>query len=114
MLTSRGIDAMVLQPQPFYRHSTHDVRLDNLCHILLLYAAIPDLVRINHDVRSVLTLIQAAGLVGANACFKLACRNRLLEGSVQIGVAAGIATRPRTPRLTPIRTNKDMVFEISH
>ena len=114
MLACWSIDAVISQPQSLYRNAPGDVRFDDLSYVLRANAAIPDLVRINHDVRSVLTLIQAAGFVGANACLKVARRNRLLEGSVQIGVAAGIATRPRAPRLTPIRTNKDMVFEVSH
>ena len=114
MLAARCINALFFQPQPLNWHSTQDVRLDDLCYILRLHTAIPDLIRINYDVRAMLTVIQAAGFVGANRCLQLSRRNCLFEGSVQVGSAVRITTRTGASGLPPIRTDEDVVFELSH
>lgn len=66
MLACWRIDAVISQPQSLYRNAPGDVRFDDLSYVLRANAAIPDLVGIHHDVRTMLALVQTSGLVGAN------------------------------------------------
>src|SRR6516162_9316956 len=67
MLAAGGIQALFGQAQPLDRSPAYDVRLNDLCDVRFADPAIPDGVGIDHHVRPVLTLVEASGLVRANA-----------------------------------------------
>ena len=86
MLTTVGIEARLGELKPFHGLSPDDVRLDDFIHIGRGDVPIPDCVRIDHDVGSMLALIKAAGLIGANPAFQAALGKLLLEQLLQLGL----------------------------
>ena len=114
MLTIRRIDAFFLQSQPLHRNPTGNVRFNDLGHVVGTNSPVPDLIRINDHVRSVLALVQTTGFVGANCCLQTARRYRVLERALQFGIAGRIAAGSGASWLSPIGTNEDMVLEFSH
>ena len=86
MLTAVGIEARFGELKPFHGLSPDDVRLDDFIHIGFGDVTIPDGVRIDHDVWSMLALIEAAGLIGANLAFQAALRKLLFEQLLQLGL----------------------------
>jgi hypothetical protein len=60
-----GVKAGIGQDQSLHWLSTYDVGFDNLIHIGRRDSAIPDRVRVHDQIRTMLALIQTAGLVGA-------------------------------------------------
>src|SRR5437899_2271175 len=65
--TSRSVDALFRQHQPLHRLSIHDMRLDDLVHIVRGHAPIPHRIGIDHDSGSVFTLVQTSRHVGTNS-----------------------------------------------
>jgi hypothetical protein len=86
MLTVFCIEARFGEPKPFHGLPPDDVRLDDFIHIDFGDVAIPDCVRIDHDVWSMLALIEAAGLIGANLAFQAALGELLFEQLLQLGI----------------------------
>ena len=86
MLTAFGIEARFGELKPFHGLSPDDVRLDDFIHIRFGDVPIPDRVRIDHDVWSMLALIEAARLIGANLAFQAALRKLLFEHLLQLGL----------------------------
>ena len=70
--TGRGVQAVVVQAEAFDRLSADDVGVNDFVDVGLGDRAIPDGVRINHDIWTVLALVQASGLVGTDAAFESA------------------------------------------
>ena len=66
MRTTLSIQARIRQPQPLNRASMHQVFADDLLDILHMNKPIPDRIRIHHNDRPMLTLIQAPQLIRAN------------------------------------------------
>ena len=66
MRATLSIQARIRQPQPLHRTPMHQVFAHNLLDILHMNKPIPDRVRIHHNDRPMLTLIQAPQLIRAN------------------------------------------------
>ena len=64
MRTTWRINAGIGQNQPFDRLSAQNVGFDDFIYVGDCDSAIPDRIRINHDIRPVLALVQAAGFIG--------------------------------------------------
>jgi hypothetical protein len=58
------VQAGVSNQQSFNRPVAHDMGINNLIHIGSRDSAVPDRLRIDHYIRPMLTLVEAAGLVG--------------------------------------------------
>jgi hypothetical protein len=86
MLTAFGIEAGFGELKPFQGFSPDDVRLDDFIHIGFGDVPIPDCVRIDHDVWSMLALIETARLIGPNLAFQAALRELLFEQLLQLGL----------------------------
>lgn len=114
MLTSLGIETVISQPQPLDWASAHNVRFDDLIHIGQGHAPVPHSFWIYHQIRPVLTLIEAAGLIGAHSSLQSTFSKLLLEGSVEFGSAAGITTAARMPRRTCVSADKNVALELGH
>jgi len=74
-----GVKAGVWQDQSLNRLAPYDVRLDNFIHIGEGDPAIPDGIRINDQIRTVLALVQAACLIGSDSSFQSARRQLFFE-----------------------------------
>jgi hypothetical protein len=114
MRTTRCIEALVRDSQTFDWFSAENVGIEYLLNIGRCYVAVPDRFRINNDVRSVLALIEAACLVGANLSLESPFRNSRFEELVQLSRACWIATSPRVSFRPLIGTYKDVMFEFRH
>ena len=88
--------------------------IDDLIDVGFGDVTIPDGVGIDHDVWSVLALIEAAGLIGANSSFQVALGQFLLEQFLQIGFGGGIAASAGMAGRSLVSANKDMFLEFRH
>jgi len=73
------VQAVIGNHQPLDRPSSNNVGFENLVDIRFGDVPIPDGFRINNDVRSMLALVKAAGLIGPDLPFEPAFRKLLLE-----------------------------------
>src|SRR5580698_960286 len=69
VLATLGVDAGVFHHQSLDGFAADNVSIDNLFHVGQLHPAIPDGVGINDHVRTVLALVETAGLVGPDLAF---------------------------------------------
>ena len=67
MFAGVRIQALVFQAQAFYRDSTYDVRLNDLVDVIFGDFPVPDRIRVHDQIGSMLALIEASGLVGADS-----------------------------------------------
>src|ERR1700746_1725469 len=72
--TTRCVKAFVGNEEAFDGLAVHNVRLDDLFHIVSCYMSIPDAVGITEHGGAVLTLIEEARRVGAHSLLKTAQR----------------------------------------
>lgn len=114
VLTCRCVETTIGEPEPFHRLSAHDMRFDDLVDVGLGDVSVPDGFRIDDDVRPVLALIQASGLVGADAAFESALGQLLLEEFLQLGFGRGIAASARIACRALVPANEDVMFEFRH
>src|SRR5512143_760117 len=91
MRAGRRIEARVRRYQPLDGFSTNDVRIENLVDIFRGDVSIPNRLRINNDIRAVLALVEASGLIGADLSLQAAPRDSCLEKLVQFSAAIGVA-----------------------
>jgi hypothetical protein len=114
VLTCRRIEAGVGQHQSLYRPAAEDVRFDDLIYICLGDVSIPDGFGIDHNIGTVLTLIQTARLVGAHSAFEAALRQFLFESFLQLRLATWIAASSWTSRWPLIATYENVFFKFGH
>jgi hypothetical protein len=114
MLAAGGIQALFGQAQPLDRSPAYDVRLNDLCDVRFADPAIPDGVGIDHHVRPVLTLVEASGLVRANAPLQAVGSQLLLEELLEASFSQRIAASTRMPCWSLVSANKDMFLEFWH
>jgi hypothetical protein len=96
------------EKEPLHRPAADDVLLDDFVDVGLGDAAVPDVFGIDDDGRPLLALIEAAGLVGANAAIDAALGQRLLEGLLQRLGSGRIAAAARVAGLTAIAADEDV------
>ena len=58
------------QAESLYWLSAENVRFNNFFDVGFSDMSVPDCVRVDHDVRTVLALIKAAGLIGVDFTFQ--------------------------------------------
>ena len=114
MFTTVGVEAGVCQHQPLYRLSSDDMRLDNLIQISQGYAAVPHGVRINHQIRAVLALVETTGLVGPDLPFQPSLGQLLFESLLQLRAGLGIAATTGMACRPLVATNKDVFLKLGH
>ena len=108
------VQTRIWNDQPLHQLSTQDVRVDDLVNIGQGHMPVPDSIRINHDVGTVLALVEASSLVGTNFSFQSVRRQFLLEGQLQLRMARGVATASRMPRRALISADKDVPLKLRH
>lgn len=114
MLATRSVDAAGREHQPCDRLPTYDVRLDDLIDIRFRDVAVPNRFGIDDDVGSVLTLVEAARLVGPDLPFETALGQLLLEQLLQFGFRLRIATATRVSLRTLVPAHENVMFEVGH
>ena len=114
MLASRRVYALLFHPQPLHWHAADDVRLHDLSHVFWLHASVPDGLRIDDYIRTMLALVEASCLIRTHGRFQTSRSDRVFESLVQLSAAAWIAAPPRTSRLPLIGTYKDVVSKSWH
>ena len=114
MLAACGIQALFGQAQALDRSPAYDVRLNDLFDVRFAYATIPDAIGIDHHVRSVLTLVEASGLIRANASLQAVGSQLLLEELWEASFRQRIAASARMPCRSLVSANKDMFLEFRH
>jgi len=68
-----------MQAQSLHGLSPNDVRFDNLIDIRFGHVSVPHRIRIYHDIRTVLALVEASRLISAYASLEPAGGKLLLE-----------------------------------
>ena len=86
MLAGFGIEAGVGQAQPLDRLTANDVGFDDLVDVGFGDVPVPDGFWIDNDRRTVLALIQAAGLIRPHFALQAALRELLLECLLQLSL----------------------------
>jgi hypothetical protein len=108
-----GIQDGVGNDEALDRPASYDVRFDDFVHVFGLDASVPDCIRVNHDRRAQLALIQATGFVGADA-FQSALRQLGLEEALQFALACWIATAARVAFFPLVEADENMFVEFGH
>ncbi len=83
-------------------------------HVLEANASVPDLLRVNHNRRPQLALIQATGLVSPDQRPQLPSRQLRLETVAQCSAALRIATASAVSRRALVATDEDMMCKQRH
>ena len=109
-----GVQTGIRHAKPLDRPAANDVRFDNFIYIGFGDEAIPDRFGINDDVRSVLALVEASGLIRPYAAFQPSLRQFLLEKFLQTAFGGWVARSSRMARRTLVAADEDMFFESWH
>src|SRR5437879_8278007 len=91
-----------------------DVGIDNLIDIGGGDPAVPHAFRIDDQIGTVLTLVQAARLVSPHLVFQTAFRESLFEDPLKFGFALRISAPARMSRRPLVAGHKDLLLEIRH
>jgi hypothetical protein len=86
----------------------------NRRNVVQAHAPVPNSIRVNNDVWSMLTLIQTPRLIGANSSPKTHFRQPLFETLLQRGFLLWIATSAWMLRRPIIATNKYVLVKLGH
>jgi len=76
--------------------------------------AVPDGLGIDHDYGSVLALVEATGLVGADVVLEASFLDGILEGRFKFVAALGQTARPRGAFVALVGADEDVVVELWH
>jgi hypothetical protein len=94
--------------------AAHDVGFDDFVHVSLRDVSVPDGVRVDDQVRAMLTLIEASSLVSAHFALQAALSQLLFEELLQFGLAVRITASARMSRRALIAANKNVFLELWH
>ena len=114
MFADRSIQACVCESQSLDWSSADNVGLNDFVHIGFAHVPVPDRFRIDHDVRSVLALVEASGLVRPHSPLQSAFGEFLLEELLQPGFGGGIAAASRMACRSLVATDENVVLELGH
>ncbi len=106
-----GVEALLSHAQALDRVSGDQVPGDNLRRVRGLDVAVPDRLGIDHYHRTMLALVQAAGLVDAHPSVQTGGSCQLLQPSVQLAYSIGSAGRPRRVRGAEVAADKDVALK---
>lgn len=114
MFAGCGVQAGICQAEALDRFAAEDVGFDNLVDVGLGDVPIPDRVRVDDDVGTVLALIEAAGLIGAYFALETALGELLFEEFLQLGFRQRIAASAGMARRALVSADENMFFELGH
>src|SRR4051812_1354377 len=108
MRTRRCIQTSIGYHQPAHGLPTDDVRLYDLIEVFFANPAVPNRFGINHHVRSMLALIEAAGLVRAHPALQPTVAKLRLQCFLQLRLPSWVAAPSRTGRIAHVRADKNV------
>jgi len=111
MRATFGIQALLGHAEPLHGAAAHQVLFDDCSGIGRLDIAVPDGLGIDDDGWSVLALVQAAGLVDADAGAEAGGFGQLLQLGMQFALAVGRAGRARCAFGADVMADKDVAFK---
>ena len=114
MLASRGVDTFLAHSQALDWLSAYDVGIDDFIDIIERDMSVPDCLGIDHEIRTMLALVQASRLVGADASTQPSLRQLLLESLLQFRVSVRITTSSRMSRDPLVPANKNVLLKSGH
>jgi hypothetical protein len=114
MRTTWRINAGIGQNQPFDRLSAQNVGFDDFIHVGDRNSAIPDRIRINHDIRPVLALVQTAGFIGPYPVFQPALGKFLFEDPLQLAGPTWITAGSGTTFWPLVDADENVLLELGH
>ena len=106
-----GVEALVGEAQALDGAAGDEVLVDDFGGVFQADVAIPDGLGVDHDGGAVLALIEAAGLVDADARGEAGGLGKLLDGRVELGLAVGVARGARGILGAGIGADKDVAFK---
>jgi hypothetical protein len=109
-----SIEAGGGESQPLHRAAMHQVLVDDLIYIFKPDKAIPDSLGIDHNRRTMLALVETAGLVGADQMLQSSLLDGILEGGFELLTAFGKAAWPGRGFVAFVGADKDMVLKCRH
>src|SRR5205814_5027278 len=113
-LLPTAVELVVGDPQIFEHAAVDDCFFDDPRDVGELDAAVPDGLRINHDGRTELALIEAAGRIGSHQRLEAAALDFFLEGLAQRLAAVSVTTAAAVARLAAVGANENVVRELGH
>ena len=114
MWTLRSIETGIRNDQPLNGLTANDVGCDNLIHVCRRYASIPDTIRVDYDVGTMLALVQAACLVGTDSVLDpLLCKFDL-KNPLELAISGWIAAAAWIVLGTLVCANEDVLIEFRH
>ena len=87
--------------------AVHQVLFHNSARTFLIYLAVPDVLRIDHDHRTMAALIHATGMVDSDITAESCCSDSLLENGVDVQRSV------EWTRLSA-RADEDVVLVLAH
>jgi len=112
--TMLGIEADIGQAKAFDGTTVQEVFVDDLLDVLEVDEAVPDGLRIDHDYGSVLALVEATGLVGADVVLKASFLDGILECRFKLFAALGQTAGPRGAFVALVGADEDVVVKLWH
>ena len=109
-----GIEAGIGQAKAFDGTTVQEVFVDDLPDVPEMDEAVPDGLGIDHDYGSVLALVEATGLVGADVVLEASFLDGILEGRFKFVAALGQTTGPRGAFVALVGADEDVVVELWH
>jgi hypothetical protein len=106
-----GVEAVVRNEKALDGPAGNEVLADDFGHVFNFDSAVPDGFGVDDDGGAVLALLEASGLVDADAVDKTGGFCGIFEGGVELTLAVGGAGRARAARLADIGADEDVAFE---
>lgn len=111
MRAGLGVEAFFGQAEALDRAAADEVLIDDFGGVFGADVTVPDGLRVDDDGGAVLALVEAAGLVDADARREAGGLGQLLNGGVELSFAVGVAGGARGILGTGVGADKDMAFK---
>jgi hypothetical protein len=109
-----GVEARLGDAEALDGAAAEDVFADDLLGVLGLDVAVPDGLGVDDDDGAVLALVEAAGLVGADAALEAGLLQELLQDGEQGAGAVGGAAGAGRAGGAAVLADKDVTLECGH
>ncbi len=109
-----GIEAGSGKPQPLDRPAMDEMLSNDFIHIFEPDKAVPDGLGIDHDGWPMLTLIEAAGLIGADEVLEPCGFDGILESGFDLLASLWKTARPRYVFVALVGADKEVTLKFRH
>jgi hypothetical protein len=112
--TRGGVEAVVVDDEALNRLVADNVGGDDFLDVIFGDMAVPDGVGINDDSGSVLALVEASGLVGADGVTNAVLGQDFLELLLEFAVSVGVAAATGMVFGALVGADKDVLSKLRH